>query len=149
MPLEGDRTFLLNPDTSHCYVCGPENTVGFQLPFARDGDHGSRAVYTARAEHCGWPGLLHGGVALTLLDEALAYALYFQGLYGVTARLEIRLRQPIPVGAKLVIRAWTIARRRQLVNARAEIRLDAPDNPLVAEANATLYLQEQEVNKEE
>ncbi|MBI1956171.1 MAG: hypothetical protein HYS38_07230, partial [Acidobacteria bacterium] len=67
--------------------------------------------------------------------------------YGVTARLEIRLRQTIPTGAKLVIRAWTIARRRQIVNARAEIRLDAPDNPLVAEANATMYLQELEANK--
>ena len=147
MPFEGEGTIRLDPDTSHCYVCGPDNTLGLQVPFVRDGAHGSRAVYTARTEHCGWPGLLHGGVALALLDEALAWALYFQGLYGVTARLEIRLRQTIPVGTKLMIRAWTLARRRRLVNARAEIRLDAPDNPLVAEATATMYLQESEVNE--
>ena len=150
MPLEGDRTFLLNPDTSHCYVCGPENTVGFQLPFARDGDHGSRAVYTALAEHCGWPGLLHGGVVFSLMDEALAYALHFQGLTGVTARVATRFRQPVPVGAKLVIQAWTLDRRRKLVDARAEIRLDSPDQPpeeqpLVAEADAKMYLQNNEI----
>jgi len=113
-----------------------------QVQFVTDGPHGCRAVYTARAEHCGWPGLLHGGVTFSLMDEALAYALYFQGLYGVTARVETRFRQPIPVGTKLVIRAWTIEQRRQLVDARAEIRVGAEDGTLLAEATATMYLQE-------
>ena len=132
----------LKPDTSACYVCGPNNAVGFHVPFAPDGERGSRAHYTAIAEHCGWPGLLHGGVVFALLDEALAYALYFQGLFGVTARAETRFRQPVAVGAKLLVRAWILNRRRRLVTARAEIRLDAPDKPLVAEADATMYLQD-------
>ncbi|MBI3894746.1 MAG: PaaI family thioesterase [Acidobacteria bacterium] len=147
MQLEGKRNISLNLDTSHCYVCGPENPIGFQVPFVRDGGNGSRAVYTARSEHCGWPGLLHGGVTLTLMDEALAWALYFQGLYGVTARLEVRLRQPISVGAKVIIRAWTLDRRRRVVNARAEIRFDTEGNPLIAEATATMYLQKLEVSE--
>jgi acyl-coenzyme A thioesterase PaaI-like protein len=114
------------------------------VPFARDGARGARGKYTARAEHCGWPGMLHGGVAFALMDEALAYALYFQQLYGVTARAETRFRQPIAPGAKLIIRAWTLEQRRRLVDARAEIRLEAEGNPLVAEADATMYLQEME-----
>jgi acyl-coenzyme A thioesterase PaaI-like protein len=137
----------LSRRTSNCYVCGPDNASGMQVSFVMEGDHGCRAVYTARAEHCGWPGLLHGGVAFSLMDEALAYALYFQGLYGVTARVETRFRQPIPAGTKLVIRAWTLQQRRRLVDARAEIRVDAPDSPLVAEADATMYLQEIEVSE--
>ncbi|MBI4443315.1 MAG: hypothetical protein HY649_08075, partial [Acidobacteria bacterium] len=67
---------------------------------------------------------------------------YFQGLFGVTARAETRFRQPVAVGAKLLVRAWILSRRRRLVTARAEIRLDAPDKPLVAEADATMYLQD-------
>ncbi|MBI4463851.1 MAG: PaaI family thioesterase [Acidobacteria bacterium] len=149
MQSEGEATLRLKPETNACYVCGPDNAVGLQVPFAPDGPHGCRAVYTARLEHCGWPGLLHGGVALALLDEALAWALYYQKLFGVTARMETRFRQPIPVGTKLIVRAWTLDRRRRLVNARAEIRLDAEDNPLVAEANATMYLQELEGNQKD
>lgn len=134
----------LRPKTSACYVCGPENASGLQVPFTPDGDHGARASYTARAEHCGWPGLLHGGVAFALLDEALAWAVYFQGLYGVTARVEIRFRQPIPAGTPLEIRAWTLERRGRLLRARAEMCVATEDHPLVAEANATMYLQDLE-----
>ena len=142
-----DSKVRLNWKTNACYVCGPDNAMGMQIPFARDGEHGSRALYTARAEHCGWPGLLHGGVAFALMDEALAWSLYFQELYGVTARAETRFRQPIPVGTKLVIRAWTLEQRRRLIDARAEIRVDSEEGALVAESTATMYLQEMEVGK--
>ncbi|MBI4459971.1 MAG: PaaI family thioesterase [Acidobacteria bacterium] len=144
MSSKGEGTIGLDLDTSNCYVCGPKNAHGLHVPFVRDGENASRGIYTARAEHCGWPGLLHGGVALALMDEALAWALYFQGLYGVTARLEIRFREAIPVGAKLVIRAWTLQQRRRIVNARAEIRRESSRDVLVAEADATMYLQEVE-----
>src|SRR6266436_446517 len=55
-----------------CYVCGPDNARGLQVAFLADGAHGSRALYTARPEHEGWPGLLHGGVTFSLMDEAQA-----------------------------------------------------------------------------
>ena len=155
MPWEVKPSLRLRPEKDACYVCGPNNPLGLHVPFAREGAHGTRALYTARAEHCGWPGLLHGGVAFALMDEALAYALYFQGLSGVTARVETRFRQPIPIGTKLTIRAWTLDRRRQLIDARAELRLDSPldpplgpnDKPLVAEAHATMYLQDTAMNQ--
>ncbi len=130
----------LKPKTRHCYVCGPENASGLQVPFEPEGDNGSRAVYTARAEHGGWPGILHGGVTFSLMDEALGWSLYFHGLSGVTARVETRFRQPIPIGTPLVIRAWTVERKRRVVTARAEIRGASEDKPLLAEADATMFL---------
>jgi acyl-coenzyme A thioesterase PaaI-like protein len=84
--------------------------------------------------------MLHGGVIFALMDEALGWAVHFQGLHGVTARADTRFRQPIPVGAKLLIRAWTLERRRRLLPARAETRLDNQDQTLVAEIDATMYL---------
>ncbi len=74
------------------------------------------------------------------MDEALGWALYFHGLSGVTARVETRFRQSIPIGTSTVVRAWTIERRRRVVTARAEIRADTEDRPLLAEAGATMYL---------
>jgi acyl-coenzyme A thioesterase PaaI-like protein len=111
------------------------------ISFVADGPQGSRALYTARADHEGWPGLLHGGVAFALMDEALGWAVYFQGLFGVTEKIEARFRQPIPIGMKLIVIAWTVSRWRRIVTARAEIRVDAKDEVLVAEADATMYVQ--------
>jgi hypothetical protein len=42
----------------------------------------------------------------------------------------------------MVVRAWTVQQRRRLVEARAEIRGDSDGNPLLAEASATMYVQE-------
>ena len=141
MPIKNKPTVRLIPRTNLCYVCGPDNAAGLHVQYVADGHHGSRAFYTARAEHDGWPGLLHGGVTFALMDEAMAWALHFQGLFGVTARVETRFRQPVRAGTELTIRAWTLRRRRRLLNARAEIRIDSKQMPLVAEADATMYLQ--------
>ena len=127
-----------------CYVCGPDNARGLQVAFLADGAHGSRALYTARPEHKGWPGLLHGGVTFSLMDEALGWAVHFQGLYGVTARIDTRFRRPIPIGMRVVIKAWTIDQRRRIATARAEVRAEAEGQSLLAEADATIFLQESE-----
>lgn len=133
-------TAELLPKTKRCYVCGPENPSGLHVRFSPEGDNGSRATYTARPEHAGWPGMLHGALTFTLMDEALGWALYFHGLTGVTARVETRFRQPIPIGSKLVVRAWMIEKRRRTITARAEVRGDTEESPLLAEAGATMYL---------
>jgi uncharacterized protein (TIGR00369 family) len=140
LPSQGEQIPALDPNTENCFVCGPKNSLGLRVTFAREGATGSRATYVARPEHDGWPGLLHGGVTFSLMDEALGWALYFQGLHGVTARVEARFRRPIPTGCSLVIRAWTTAQRRRIVTARAEIRKEADDKTLLAEADATMYL---------
>lgn len=142
MAIQVGSTIQLNPKTEHCYVCGPRNENGLQVPFVVDEGGGSRGVYIARAEHCGWPGLVHGGVAFALMDEALAWALYFQGLFGVTARAETHFRRPVRAGTQLIIRAWMLDRRRRLVNAHAEMRVDAEGGLLVAETDAVMYLQD-------
>lgn len=130
----------LSPKTAHCYVCGPENSSGLHVLFTREGLNGSRAIYTAQAEHEGWPGIMHGGMTFTLMDEALGWAVYFQGLHGVTAKADTRFRQPIRIGTKLIIRAWTEESRRRLMNARAEMRIDNEEQTLVAEVDAMMYL---------
>lgn len=130
---------LSDKDTS-CYVCGTENPVGLHVPFVQHGDNGSRAVYTVRAEHTGWKGILHGGLTFTLMDEGLGWALYYQGLRGVTAKTEVRFRSAIEVGTPLVITASILKRERNLIRARAEVRRDDELGVVLAELSATMYL---------
>lgn len=133
---------LLSRNTQHCFVCGPLNPAGLHIPFARDGESGARGEYVVLAEHCGWPGILHGGIVFALMDEALAYALYYQGLFGVTARADTRFREPIRQGSQVVVRSWVVERRRRIILAKAEIRLGGESASLLAETNATMFLQE-------
>jgi acyl-coenzyme A thioesterase PaaI-like protein len=90
--------------------------------------------------------MLHGGVTFALMDEALGWAVHFQGLHGVTARADTRFRQPVAIGAKLIIRAWTLERRHCLMTAHAEIRIDNQEQTLVGEIDATMYLLDGEKN---
>jgi len=130
------------PTFPSCFVCGSENPVGLHVPFTPAPDGTARAEYTARAEHVGWPDRIHGGIMFTLMDEALAWALCYMGLRGVTARAETRFREPVRVGERLVVTARVLKRERRIVRARAELRVVASDGegPLVAELDATMFV---------
>jgi acyl-coenzyme A thioesterase PaaI-like protein len=128
--------------TDRCWVCGQGNPAGLKVRFEPVGNNGSRAQYVARDEHGGWPGVLHGGVLLALMDEALGWSLYFHGPGGLTARFDARFRRQTPIGSTLIVRAWTKERRGRLVKARAEVRMETDDGPLLAEADASMFLGE-------
>ncbi|TKA39264.1 hypothetical protein B0A54_08573 [Friedmanniomyces endolithicus] len=58
---------------------------------------------------CGHPGIIHGGLLATLLDEGLARACFpaLPNKVGVTASLKIDYRVPCPAGSYVVLRAQT------------------------------------------
>ncbi len=124
----------------NCYVCGADNPNGLHVVFQADGPERCRARYTARREHEGWPGIVHGGLLFTLMDEALAWALAYAGLRGVTAKGNVRFCVPARVGTELVVTAEVVERRAKLVRARAEVRAADDSRNLVAELDATMYL---------
>jgi len=127
-------------DFPNCYVCGSDNPQGLHVAFRADGPDACRAEYTARPEHCGWPGMIHGGLLFTLMDEAVAWALLYAGLHGVTARGQFRFAAPASVGMPLVVTARVASRRGKVVQARAEIRDTTSADTLIAELRASMYL---------
>lgn len=105
-----------------CFACGDDNPVGLGLTFeARP--PGAVARFRPRPEHRGAPGMLHGGVAATCLDETMAaLGWLLDRVHTVTATLELRYRRPVPLdGSTLTIEAWRDrpeSRRRQRVHGR-------------------------------
>src|SRR5438874_13491894 len=88
-----------------CFACGRKNPIGLQLRFEREPD-GVVARYAPRPEDAGFPGVLHGGVLVTLLDEAMAWAMYARSYaLGVTAKMETRYRRAATLDDALVVRA--------------------------------------------
>ncbi len=123
-----------------CFVCGAENAAGLHVRFERDGELGCRAEYTAHGNHVGWPGLMHGGLLFTLMDEAVAWAVCYAGLRGVTGKAEVRFRRPVTVGSRLGITGRIVDQARRAVRARAEIRRLEGDTEVVADMEAMIVL---------
>ena len=122
---------------AQCFVCGSDNSKSLGVAFERDSNRGSRAHYVARAEHVGWPGLLHGGVLFSLLDDAVGWAARFDGQPSVTSRASIRYRQPVPTEMALQISGTVHRRGRVMKAAGSATRVDTGD--VVAELEALLF----------
>ena len=116
-----------------CYGCGQKNPIGLKLVFTWDGK-GARSEFTPRKEHQGWPGVLHGGVMANIIDEAASWALYFEGLYVVTAKMEILYRHPATIDQTLKIESDITMRKEK--NCEAWTRIIAPDGTLIAEGRS-------------
>jgi uncharacterized protein (TIGR00369 family) len=108
-------------DDGRCFACGPENTIGLRLHFERLSEESVRARTTLREEFQGWKGIAHGGVALALLDEAMAHAAGAAGHRGVTASMSARFRKPVPLGVPLEIEGRVKWTRRNVLELHASV----------------------------
>jgi uncharacterized protein (TIGR00369 family) len=124
-------------DLDKCYGCGVNNPLGLKLKFTWDGSV-ARAEFVPGEYHQGWPGLVHGGIIATLLDEAMGYVTWFKGLECVTAKLEVRIRCTVPVGSQLVITGSLVNESRRLLSVGAMVAYK--DGKIVAEGTGTMYV---------
>ena len=117
------RPERINTVTDHgCFGCGEENPIGLKLAFYRDGNR-VKATVTPRQEYEGYLSLTHGGIAATMLDEAMSWAIISGGgRLPVTARLEIQYRKAMQIGVPVDVFGEVVRDRGRVIEARAEIR---------------------------
>jgi acyl-coenzyme A thioesterase PaaI-like protein len=92
-----DRDGEFSFEPHHCFACGELNEHGLHLVIHTD-PAGAWVETTLEPRFQGWEAVAHGGVVCTLLDEVMAWSVIGQGTWGVTARLNVAFRRPIPVG---------------------------------------------------
>ena len=93
------------PPGSGCFGCSSENANGLQLTFRRRGDE-IHADYTIPDRFHGAPGVSHGGIVATIIDEVSCAAVFFlRNRYVVTGELTVRYAKPCPVETPLRFRA--------------------------------------------
>ncbi|MGY1740854.1 MULTISPECIES: PaaI family thioesterase [unclassified Blastococcus] len=80
----------------------------------------------------GPPGYLHGGMSSLLMDQVLGAATIRAGLWGMTARLEVDYRGPVPLDTPIVLAASVAEAegRRSVVTGTIALAAD-PGRPLV------------------
>ena len=105
----------------YCFGCGDRNPHGLKLDF-RIEDKRAVAEFQPRAEHQGYPGLVHGGITAAALDEAMGWAMWVVGVWAVTGKMEVRFRQPLPLDAKATVSAEVIRNRGRWLEVRGEAR---------------------------
>jgi acyl-coenzyme A thioesterase PaaI-like protein len=116
-----------------CFVCGERNPHGLKAEFEIDkGNLRLTGKFTPREEHQGYRGIMHGGLASTLLDEAMVKLLWESGIPAVSGWLEIRLARPIPIGESINISGWVESRKGRMIFTAARLEDDA--GGLLAEA---------------
>ncbi len=108
------------------------------MRFTDDGIDEVRAVYTVGEKYQGYPGIVHGGVVAAMLDEAAGRVVLINDpeRFFMTAKMEIRYRQPVPTETELLIVGRMVKDRRRLIEAHGEIQL--PDGSVAAEATVML-----------
>lgn len=88
-----------------CFGCSPTHPTGFRLRFSREGEGDTAAVRTEFVpgeHHQGPPGVMHGGLVLTLADEIAAWTIIgLRERFGFTGAVDARLLRPVRVGVTL------------------------------------------------
>lgn len=122
------------PNSQMCFICGMENPIGLKAFFYEQADGSVVVHFTPKAEHQGYPGVLHGGLITALLDETMGRASMTQGReqWMMTARLELRFLKPVPVEKPLTVIGRVEKMSRVGMTGRGEIRL--ADGTLAVEA---------------
>ena len=122
----------LRYDPHHCFACGELNEHGLRIVLHTDG----RRTWTQLAldpRFQGWDGIAHGGILCTLLDEVMAWSVIASDRWGVTARMSVEFKRPVPIAHELRAEGWVTEPHRRLIRTAGRI-LDAETGETLATA---------------
>ena len=113
-------------NSKDCFVCGLRNGSGLNASFYETDKGELIAVFVPRAEHQGYPGRLHGGVASTILDETIGRAVMVgkeKEIWALTVELSLTYKKPIPLGVELKVVARVTEENSRFFHGTGEILL--------------------------
>jgi uncharacterized protein (TIGR00369 family) len=126
----------------HCFACGRLNDAGMHLDFEVSRDR-AETVFTGTRRHEGYDGTVHGGIVTALLDETMGWAIFHQGIWGVTARINVTFRRPVPVGEELRVVGEVARNRSRAIETKGTVSR-ATDGEVLAEAEALFLVMPKE-----
>jgi acyl-coenzyme A thioesterase PaaI-like protein len=104
----------------NCFACGTLNTNGLGLVLHLEPKWCWTELELDRRFE-GWDGIAHGGIIATVLDEVMAWSLVGGDNWGVTARLAVEFRRPVPIRTIVRAEGWITNARRRVVDTAARL----------------------------
>ena len=102
----------------NCFVCGRKNPIGLKLKFKMEGKR-VKSEFVPKKHHEGWNNVTHGGIITAVLDDAMAYCIYLKGIFGFTAKMDVRFRKPVHTGTPLLIYGEIVSKKKRLAVIRS------------------------------
>jgi acyl dehydratase len=128
-----DERFAFEPH--NCFACGTLNAHGLHLELHVDGERcWTDLAIPGRFQ--GWDEIAHGGIVATILDEVMAWSLVDHDNWGLTARLSVDFKRPVPLETPIRAEGWITQTRRRLISTAGRI-VDPATEALLATAEAT------------
>ncbi|MBM3248902.1 MAG: PaaI family thioesterase [Candidatus Omnitrophica bacterium] len=120
----------------NCFGCSLNNPIGLKIDFKIESDC-VKGEFTPNQNHMGPPDGAHGGVIMTLLDEAMAVFVRAVLKCDVrTAKEEVVFKNLAKIGEKLFVEARLKEDRGRAVIVSAKV---TNDKGIVAEATGMLF----------
>jgi len=105
------------PTSANCFVCGEENRSGLQLRFYIEDDV-VKTDLNVQAQHCGYDGVVHGGISAMALDECMCWACArVTGRTCVTGEMTLRYLKRVPHDRRLTACAEVVKASRWIAYA--------------------------------
>jgi len=111
---------------TNCFVCEPTNPAGLQIPFFHD-VAGARVIadFSLDDGFGGAPTMIHGGITLAVLDEAMAWACIAVGhRWAMTAETTTRFSRPMMVDRPYRVEASLADQQEAMISARAVVTFE-------------------------
>jgi len=128
------------PSSRMCFVCGRDNPVGLKLSFFEEPEtQRVRADFVVPAAYQGYPGIVHGGIVSTILDEVSGRAVMMasggERLFA-TVKLTVRFHRPTPTESPLSAYGWV--EKESGVGAKVAGEIQLPDGTVTAYCKSVL-----------
>lgn len=126
------------PNSDHCFICGRKNPHGLYMTFYDNGENEVISEYTVSEDYQSYPGIVHGGIVATMLDEVVGRVSMIDDHHHfmMSVKLEVKYRHPVPTNTPLQIIGRIVKLRGRLGQAVGEVVL--PDGTIAAESAMTL-----------
>jgi acyl-coenzyme A thioesterase PaaI-like protein len=127
------------PNSRMCFICGLENPIGLHLNIYEISPGVIETTFIAPEHFQGYPGVLHGGIVASILDEISGRAHMgdpSQPRFMFTAKLEVKYRKNVPIGKQLRIVGKAVQTKGRMAEGWSGI-YDGTGT-LLAEANTLL-----------
>jgi uncharacterized protein (TIGR00369 family) len=128
------------PNSRMCFICGLQNPVGLHMAIYND--PANNCIFsniTLPDQYQSYPGVVHGGIVATMLDEISGRAIIMDGNdqnLMVTMKLEVKYRLPTPTNTPLKVVGRVVSQSETRAKVAGEVQL--PDGTVTASCESLL-----------
>jgi uncharacterized protein (TIGR00369 family) len=133
------------PSFPNCFACGKENPRGIKLAIFEENGI-IQAEFKPTEDLAGFPGIIHGGISCTLLDEIMWYASFAHSKKTVvTGEITVRLSKPLMSQGTYTISAEVIEKRKKYILVQGIIK---EGNEIYCRASGKYFILPQEKDED-